>query len=119
MAVAGPEAWYQSGRRFRDLDRMGKKPGPNRIFRRWLNHPSYDRYWQKMIPDGKPEFARIDIPVLASTGYYAGDEAGALYYFMQHLQYKPGADHTLLIGPYEDATTQGCRLYAVRARLPG
>jgi len=107
------QAWYQSGRRFRDLDRMGKKPGPNRIFRRWLNHPSYDRYWQKMIPFGK-QFARIDIPVLESTGYYTGGEAGALYYFMQHLHYKPDADHTLLIGPYDDGAMQSGPSLSVR-----
>jgi hypothetical protein len=40
------------------------------------------------------------------TGYYAAGEAGDLYYFTQHTRYDRHADHTLVIGPYEDATLQ-------------
>jgi uncharacterized protein len=94
------QKWYGSGSRYRDLGRLYGKPNP--IFIRWLNHPSYDRYWQEMVPYRK-EFARINIPVLTMTGYYAGSEPGALYYFTQHTRYNPHADHTLVIGPYDDA----------------
>jgi putative CocE/NonD family hydrolase len=97
------QTWYLSGKRYRDLDRLAGMP--NRIFRRWLNHPSYDGYWQKMIPF-RNQFARIDIPVLSMTGYYADGEVGTLYYFTQHDRYKPDADHTLLIGPYADGLTR-------------
>ena len=97
------QKWYLSGRRYRDLGRLHGKPNP--IFIRWLNHPSYDRYWQEMIPY-REEFARINIPVLTVTGYYAGSEPGALYYFTQHHRYDPHADHTLVIGPYDDAVMQ-------------
>lgn len=93
------QKWYRSGRRYRDMGRLGGKPNP--IFIRWLNHPSYDRYWQNMIPY-REQFAHIGIPVLTITGYYAGSEPGALHYFTQHLRYNPRADHTLLIGPYDD-----------------
>jgi putative CocE/NonD family hydrolase len=93
------QKWYQSGWRYRDLSRLNQLQSP--IFTRWLNHPSYDGYWRKMIPF-RDEFARIDIPVLTLTGYYAGSQAGALYYYQQHLRYNPSADHTLLIGPYDD-----------------
>ena len=41
-----------------------------------------------MIPY-REEFARIHIPVLAITGYYAGDQAGTLYYFSEHEHYAP------------------------------
>ncbi len=92
------QTWYASGKRYRDLDRLSKKP--SRIFRRWLNHPSYDLYWRKMIPY-QDQFGGIDIPVLSTTGYYADGEVGALYYFTQHHQYKPAANHTLVIGPYD------------------
>jgi putative CocE/NonD family hydrolase len=92
-------AWYFSGRPYRDIDRLAKKP--NRVFRRWLGHPSYDRYWQKMIPFGK-EFAQVDIPVLSTTGTYADGAVGALHYFREHLRQKPDADHTLLVGPWGD-----------------
>jgi putative CocE/NonD family hydrolase len=91
------ERWYESGRPYRDLDRMARQP--NRVFRRWLDHPSYDRYWQKLIPFGE-QFAAVRIPVLSLAGYYA--RGGALYYFAQHRRYRPDADHRLLIGPYDD-----------------
>ncbi len=97
------QKWYLSGRRYRDMGRLHGKPNP--IFIRWLNHPSYDRYWQQMVPY-REQFARINIPVLTMTGYYSGSEPGALYYFTQHHRYNPHADHTLLIGPYDDAVMQ-------------
>jgi putative CocE/NonD family hydrolase len=93
------QKWYRSGRRYRDLGRVFGMPNP--IFIRWLNHPSYDRYWQKMVPF-REEFAHIGIPVLTMTGYYAPSEPGDLYYFTEHHRYDPHADHTLLIGPYDD-----------------
>jgi hypothetical protein len=94
------EAWYKSGKSYRDFGRLYKKP--NRIFHRWLNHPSYDRFWQKLIPY-REEFAHVDVPVLATTGYYADGEIGSLYYFTQHLQFNPNASETFLIGPYDDS----------------
>jgi putative CocE/NonD family hydrolase len=97
------QKWYRSGWRYRDLGRLYGKPDPT--FIRWLNHPSYDRYWQDMVPY-RVEFAHIDIPVLTITGYYAGSEPGALYYFTQHHKFNPHADHTLLIGPYDDSVMQ-------------
>jgi putative CocE/NonD family hydrolase len=97
------QKWYISGSRYRDLGLLYGKPNP--IFIRWLNHPSYDRYWQEMIPY-REQFAHINIPVLTTTGYYSGSEPGALYYFTQHHRYNPHADHTLVIGPYDDAVMQ-------------
>jgi uncharacterized protein len=96
-------SWYKSGKPYRDFGRLYGKPDP--FFLRWLNHPSYDRFWQKMVPYGR-EFSKVDIPVLTMTGYYAAGEAGALYYFNEHLRYDPHANHTLLIGPYDDRVTQ-------------
>ncbi len=96
-------AWYTSGRRYRELASSAGRHGV--IFRGWLNHPSYDGYWQKMVPFGE-QFAQIDIPVLTTTGYYADGELGALYYFSQHYKHNPKANHTLLIGPYDDGVIQ-------------
>jgi putative CocE/NonD family hydrolase len=98
------QKWYRSGKRYRDLGRTHGEPNP--IFIRWLNHPSYDLYWQKMIPY-REQFSHIGIPVLSMTGYYAAGEAGDLYYFTQHTRFDRHADHTLVIGPYEDGTLQG------------
>jgi putative CocE/NonD family hydrolase len=97
------QAWYTSGRRYREFPGLS---GPHDVlFRGWLNHPSYDRYWQKMVPF-REQFAHIHIPVLTMTGYYSGGEVGALYYFTQHYRYNPRANHTLLIGPYDEGVMQ-------------
>lgn len=97
------EAWYTSGKPYREFEHaLG---GRNLIFHDWLDHPSYDRFWQKLIPY-KEQFRHIKIPVLATTGYYAGGEVGTLYYFTEHYRYDPHANHTLLIGPYDDGSMQ-------------
>lgn len=98
------QKWYASGKPYREFGSFYGKP--NFLFMRWLNHPSYDRFWQALIPYGR-EFAKINIPVLTITGYYAASEAGALYYFDEHHRNNPHADHTLLIGPYDDGATVG------------
>jgi putative CocE/NonD family hydrolase len=97
------EAWYGSGKPYRELEHaLGER---NRIFHDWLDHPSYDRFWQKFIPY-KDQFRHVKIPVLATTGYYASGEVGTLYYFTEHYKADPHANHTLLIGPYEDGSMQ-------------
>jgi|HubBroStandDraft_6_1064221.scaffolds.fasta_scaffold01158_2 putative CocE/NonD family hydrolase len=93
------EKWYRSGRRYRDLGRLYGMPNP--VFIRWLNHPSYDAYWQNFLPY-RQQFAHIDIPVLTMTGYFAASAPGDLYLFTQHRRYNPHANHTLLIGPYDE-----------------
>ena len=95
--------WYASGRAFRALDKIDGTPNP--IFNRWLDHPTYDAYWQSMIPY-RQEFARINIPVLTTTGYFDGGQMGALYYYAQHYKYAPRAEHYLLIGPYDHTRGQ-------------
>lgn len=89
--------WYVSGRAYRDLDKIDGTPNP--IFDRWLEHPSYDSYWQSLIPY-QGQFARINIPVLITIGYYGGGPGAGVYYFSQHEKYNPDAEHYLLIGPY-------------------
>ena len=48
------------------------------------------------------------------TGYFAGSEPGALYYFTQHHRYNAHADHVLVIGPYDDAVMQRGPLATLR-----
>lgn len=91
-------AWYAAGGAYREMDAIEGPPNP--WFRRWLDHPGYDAYWQAMIPYGR-EFAGIDIPVLTTTGYYDDAQPGALYYFRQHTAWRPDARHYLLVGPYD------------------
>lgn len=89
---------YASGRPYRDLERIDGTPNP--VFREWIAHPSYDAYWRSTIPFEK-EFARVDIPVLTTAGYYYGGPGAAVHYFREHLRYRPNAEHYLLIGPYD------------------
>ncbi|MGY1409062.1 CocE/NonD family hydrolase [Luteimonas sp. A611] len=93
-----PEAWYASGRPYREIDRVDGTPNP--WLQRWLTHPAYDEYWQAMVPYGE-DFARIDIPVLSITGYYDDGQVSALQYFKEHLRHRPDAPHYLVIGPYD------------------
>ena len=90
--------WYTSGAAYRKMDSIDGTPNPG--FARWLAHPSYDAYWQSMIPYGD-EFAHIKIPVLMTAGYFFGGPGAAVYYFSQHQAHDPAADDYLVIGPYD------------------
>lgn len=95
--------WYVSGRAFRDHDKIDGTPNP--FYDRWLDHPSYDAYWQSMIPY-RDEFAHLDIAVLQTAGYYFGGPGAAVYYFTEHHKYDPKAEHYLVIGPYDHFRAQ-------------
>jgi len=93
-----PEKWYESGKSYRQFDSVDGTP--NKFFQRWIKHPSYDKYWQNMVPY-KNEFAKINIPVLSVTGYYDDGQISALHYLKEHYKYNKNADHYLIIGPYD------------------
>ena len=95
--------WYTTGQPYRALDQIDGTPNP--FFRRWLDHPSYDEYWQKMIPF-RNDFAKINIPVLATDGYLGGQGISSLYYFTEHHKYNPRAEHYYVIGPYDHFGSQ-------------
>jgi len=95
--------FYVSGRAYRDLEKIDGKPNP--FFDEWISHPGYDSYWQGMIPYEK-EFARINIPVLQTVGYYYGGPGASVYYFSQHYKYDPKAEHYMVIGPYHHIGAQ-------------
>ncbi len=104
--------WYTGGEPYRELDHLAGRPSA--IFQRWLSHPSYDTYWHSMVPYGAQFVARIRIPVLSITGYYAAGELGATYYFNQQLKANPKANHTLIIGPWTDGSIDNGPLPEVR-----
>jgi len=99
------DKWFASGAPYPTLDSLLGRP-KNEIFRRWLAHPSYDSYWQAMVPY-QQDFAQIDIPILSTTGYYDGGQIGEMYYYREHLKYRPNAAHYLIIGPYGHFGAQG------------
>jgi putative CocE/NonD family hydrolase len=91
-------SWFQSGRPYRELDAIDGTPNP--LLQRWLQHPTFDEYWQDMGPHGR-EFARINIPVLNITGYYDDGQISALKYFKEHVTQARDPEHYLVIGPYD------------------
>lgn len=95
--------WYEKGSSYRSIDSLAARP--NRIFQKWLSHPAYDDYWRSLIPTPE-EFARINIPILSTTGYYDGAQIGALQYLKLHYKYNRGASHYLVIGPYDHPGAQ-------------
>ncbi|MEH6415885.1 CocE/NonD family hydrolase [Pseudomonas sp. CGJS7] len=95
--------WYLDGSAFRDRDRIDGTT--NVFYRRWLDHPGYDSYWQSMTPY-REEYGAIDIPVLTTTGYFDGAQIGALHHLREHYRYRPKADHYLVIGPYNHFSGQ-------------
>ncbi|MBC7398473.1 MAG: CocE/NonD family hydrolase [Mucilaginibacter sp.] len=97
------EDWFKNGKSFRSLDTIEGRP--NAIFQRWLKHPSYDSFWQNMTPQ-KHEFAKINIPIFTTTGYYDDDQLGAMYYYQQYLKYNKNPNYYLLIGPYSHGGAQ-------------
>lgn len=96
--------WYREGIAYNKMDSLDGLPNPQ--FNERLLHPAYDVYWQDMMPY-KEEFAHIDIPVLATTGYYDGGQTGTLYYLNEHTNYNKDAEHYLVIGPYTHFGAQG------------
>lgn len=100
------DRWYASGKPYRQVDDIDGIP--NLWLQRWLQHPSYDSYWQSMVPY-KEEFARINIPVLTITGYYDDGQQSALHYLKEHYRYNAHAEHYLLIGPYDHFGAQKSR----------
>ncbi len=95
--------WYKTGVAFSKLDSLDGQV--NKLWNTYMQHPSYDDFWKKMIPY-KQEFAKIDIPILTITGYYDDSQRGAMYYFNEHHKYTKNANHYLLVGPYDHWTAQ-------------
>ncbi len=89
--------YYQKGVAYRSLDSLDGTPNP--LFNERLNHPTYDKYWQNMIPY-KSDFSKINIPILTSTGYYDGGQIGVMHYLKEHYKYNKAAEHYLVIGPF-------------------
>jgi uncharacterized protein len=95
--------WYQTGRAYRDLDKIDGKPNP--VFDGWLRHPAFDAYWQGLVPTDD-QLRKLNIPVLTTTGYYDSGQIGALSYLLRRERLNPGAEQYLVIGPYEHHTGQ-------------
>ncbi|MEZ0182733.1 CocE/NonD family hydrolase [Flavobacterium oncorhynchi] len=95
--------WWETGEAYKKLDSLDGSP--NRLFQRWIKHPSFDEYWQKMAPY-KNDFAQINIPVLVFDGYYNDSQNSSLYYIRELQKYNPKTPVYAVIGPYDHFGTQ-------------
>lgn len=95
--------WWESGTAYRTMDSIDGTP--NKWFQRWISHPNFDDYWQKMAPY-KEDFKKINIPVLAFDGYYNDSQNSSLYYLKELQKYNPATPMYLIIGPYGHFGTQ-------------
>lgn len=98
------EDLYKSGRSLSEIDKIDGTANP--WFQKWLKHPSYDKFYQDMLPYEK-DYERINIPVLSFTGYFDGGQISAIDFLSRHHQFNDKANHTLVIGPYNHITAQG------------
>jgi len=96
--------FFESGRAIKDIDKIDGKANP--WFQKWLQHPSFDSYYQAMVPY-QDDYAKINFPVLSVTGYFDGGQISSLDYLKRHYKYNKDANHSLLIGPYNHRTAQG------------
>ncbi|MEW6991839.1 CocE/NonD family hydrolase [Colwelliaceae bacterium 6441] len=95
---------FESGRAIREMPSIDGKANP--WFEKLLDHPSYDEFYQAMLPY-QQDYARINIPVLSITGYFDGGQISAVDFLTSHYKYNKNANHSLLIGPYSHGTAQG------------
>lgn len=95
--------WWETGVAYKKMDSIDGSS--NRLFQRWIKHPSFDEYWQKMAPY-KKDFAQINIPVLAFDGYYNDSQNSSLYYIRELQKYNPKTPAYVIIGPYGHFGTQ-------------
>jgi putative CocE/NonD family hydrolase len=70
------------------------------LYRDWLTHSTLGPYWDRLRFAPK-DFAAIDIPTLTVTGWYDGDQPGALFYWRGLMAGTPHRDrHFLVVGPW-------------------
>jgi hypothetical protein len=95
---------YEGRAPFRQLDRIAGNTST--VWQTWLRHPTLDSFWTSMRPDEK-DYRKMNVPVLTITGYFDGDQRGALHYYRQHQQFSPAAaQHYLIFGPWSHAGTR-------------
>ncbi|MET0308488.1 MAG: CocE/NonD family hydrolase [Sphingomonas sp.] len=79
--------------------------GPARLYRKLLEHDTLDEYW-KPAHLTNAEIARVNIPIMETTGWFDGDQPGELFYWRGiESRATPSPDQFLVIGPWVHAET--------------
>ncbi|CAF1450266.1 unnamed protein product, partial [Adineta steineri] len=97
-----PKTWLNY-RPLRTLDvyAMGRELS---LYRTFIDHPTYDDFWRSIsfTPD---DFAQINIPTLAFTGWFDSTLTGTIEHYQRITQYSfRKTDHFLIVGPYSHVT---------------
>lgn len=82
-----------------------------RIFKRWVAHPYYDKFWQNFAP-APGDYRDIHIPILNITCYFFGDQLGHMTYYRNFMKYAPQqtrGKNYLIIGPWDHGGTRDPR----------
>lgn len=98
--------YHQSGMAFDKLDELVGKPSPT--FQRWVSRPYLDDHWAARVPSPE-QLERFSLPILTITGYYDGDQPGAMQYYHDHMQHgneSAKANHFLILGPWDHGGTR-------------
>jgi hypothetical protein len=99
-------AHYLAHRPYRDLEQAVGNGAT--YFRKWVEHPTPDAYWDAMAP-AAADYARMELPILTITGHYDGDQPGAMEYYRRHMRHGSAASrekHFLIVGPWDHAGTR-------------
>jgi uncharacterized protein len=97
---------FLNHRPFSELDQITGNSSTH--FQTWIEHPTPDAYWEQMALTPE-EYASIDFPILTITGYYDGDQPGAMAYYQQHMRYGSEvgrSKHFLILGPWDHPGTR-------------
>lgn len=79
-----------------------------RIYKRWLAHPTFDEFWQSCSPTPE-DYKEINIPILTITGHFAGDQLGGRTYYKNFMKYaskEAKEKHYLVLGPWSHSGTR-------------
>jgi uncharacterized protein len=75
------------------------------LYREFLQHDTLDDYW-KRIQFTAEDFKTINIPTLTTTGWFDGDQFGALFYWRGMRAHSPARNNQyLLAGPWTHVQT--------------
>lgn len=78
----------------------------NTVWKEWISHPSLDDFWKKILLTTE-DFRKINLPVLHITGWYDGDQPGAMHYYKGMTKYSSAKDKQFLIsGPWGHGGTR-------------
>lgn len=75
------------------------------LYRKWLEHPTIDAYWNS-IRFTTRDFVGISIPTLTVTGWFDGDQPGAIFYWRGVMANARKRDeHFFVSGPWRHIET--------------